>query len=324
MKLHWRDFQVSKPMDKRDKMDKSPDSDPFCPYCPYCPCDSESNSDPSSALPSPAEDTPADPQPAPVDTPAPDDDWRSAIPPDTMRRIIEREQAGWTEERRQAHEDEIRRIEDYRRWRGPASPGQAVGIPRAESLQAVGEVLARLGAIWPDGLEPDPQWQAKVGEAERAGNREAFHSVIEDWEASEIRRVEAYMSGIRDTVAGWPDEYRRRFALMVKGFWDGNRGMGITVRGLNPNAAMDKAYRELLPYVPGKGRDTASPATAPADDFPFTDMHPRTREILLRHWHAWGADRRQRFEKSVRDVMKETGYKEGNAAAFVFEKWRKR
>lgn len=214
---------------------------------------------------------------------------------------------------------------DTRRQRGSSPrPSQAVGIPRAESLQAVGEVLARLGAIWPDGLEPDPQWQAKVGEAERAGNREAFHSVIEDWEASETRQVETYMSTIRETVAGWPDEYRRRFALMVQGFRDGNRGMGIRVCGLNPNAAMDKAYRELLPYVPGKGRDTASPATAPADDFPFTDLHPRTREILLRHWHAWGADRRQRFEKSVRDVMKETGYKEGNAAAFVFEKWRKR
>jgi len=54
-----------------------------------------------------------------ADTPAQDDDWRSAIPRDTMRRYIEKEQSTWTDERRQAQADEIQRIEAYRRQRGP-------------------------------------------------------------------------------------------------------------------------------------------------------------------------------------------------------------
>ncbi len=328
MSLNWRDFQVSKPMDKMDKMDKSPESTPFCPLNPFCPCESGLDFEDSTAQTS----NPADTPPPPVETavpglndtvadtptPAPDDDWRSAIPRDTMRRIIEKEQATWTPEHRQAQEDEIRR------GRGSSPrPGPGGGIPRAEALRAVGEVLARLGKIWPDGLEPDPEWQAKVGEAERADSRDAFRSVIEDWEASETRRVEAHMTAIHAAVASWPDEFRRRFSLIMAGGWVAAGISGRkTTRGISPNAAMDRAYQELLPYV--QARIDALSAASPVDDFPFTDMHPRTREILLRHWNTWNVARRERFEQDVRDVMKRTGYSEGNAAAFVFEKWGKR
>ncbi|HPZ83293.1 MAG TPA: hypothetical protein PL064_07650, partial [Thermogutta sp.] len=40
--------------------------------------------------------------PAPVEPTAQDDDWHSAVPKDTMRRYIEKEQSTWTDERRQA------------------------------------------------------------------------------------------------------------------------------------------------------------------------------------------------------------------------------
>jgi len=52
-------------------------------------------------------------------SPVQDDDWHSAVPKDTMRRYIEKEQSTWTDERRQAQADEIQRIEEYRRQRGP-------------------------------------------------------------------------------------------------------------------------------------------------------------------------------------------------------------
>jgi len=139
------------------------------------------------------------------------------------------------------HADEVWR-------RGCISSGLRGGIPRAESLKAVGEVLDRLGAIWPDGLEPDSQWQDKVNAAAK-GTRETFLVTVQEWEQAETRRVEEYMSGIRETVARWPDIYRRRFALMVKGFQNGDREMGINVHALNLNQTAEKAFRDLSPFV---------------------------------------------------------------------------
>lgn len=261
----------------------------------------------------PAEDTP----PAPVDTPAPDDDWHSAVPKDTMRRYIEKEQSTWTDERRQAQADEIQRIEAYRRQRGPRPSGPPAKLDRAEIFAAIGAVMERLGKIWPSGLDTDPQWQDKINAAAQT-DRETFLTAIREWESSETRRVEAYMSTIRRAVASWPDEYRKRFNLMVKGFMNQDRSLGITVRGLNLNAAQEKAYRDLLPFIPADA-DADSPAPAHADDFPFHDMHPATREILLRHWRTWDAARRKCFVQTIKDVMKRTGYSEGNAAAFVLQ-----
>jgi len=188
--------------------------------------------------------------PGPDDTPADTpggpglDAWR--------RRYIEREQEGWTPERRQAQADEIQRIEAYRRQRGPRPSGPPAGsIPRAEVFAAIGAVMNRLGAIWPGGLDTDPQWQDRINAAAK-GDRDTFLTAIREWEASETRRVNEYMDGIRREVAGWPDLYRRRFALMVQGFMNKDRGYGLTVPALNPNQAQEKAFNDLLPHVPAK------------------------------------------------------------------------
>jgi len=257
--------------------------------------------------------------PGPDDTPADTpggpglDAWR--------REYIAREQEGWTPERRQAQADEIQRIEEYRRQRGPRPSGPPAGsIPRAEVFQLIGSAMERLGAIWPGGLDTDPQWQDRINTAAQSGNREKFLAEIREWEASETRRVNEYMDGIRREVAAWPDTFRERFSIMIQGFMNKDRGLGITVRGLNANQAAEKAYRDLLPHIPAKEPDTPpTPATDQADGFPFTDMHPHTREILLRHWRGWDAARRARFIEEVRDVMRRTGYSEGNACAFCLQ-----
>ena len=251
-----------------------------------------------------------------ADTPAQDDDWRSAIPRDTMRRYIEKEQSTWTPERRQTHEDEIRRIQAYRQQRGPVPSGPATGIPRAEVFAAIGAVMERLSKIWPSGLDTDPAWQDTVNEAAASGDRKTFLDAIRRWEQAETARVEIYMAGIRREVSSWPDEHRQRFSLMVKSFQDGNRGTGITVRGLSINQAIDKAFHDLRPFVPD---DTPTESPTPNDDLPFHDMSPATREILLRHWRGWDVARRQRFVQDVEGVMKRTGYSEGNAAAFILQ-----
>ena len=248
-------------------------------------------------------------------SPVQDDDWHSAIPKDAMRRIIEREQATWTPERRQAHEDEIRRIQAYRQQRGPVPSGPATGIPRAEVFAAIGAVMTRLGAIWPFGLPTDPQWQARINQAAQK-DRDTFLAAIREWETSEARRVDSFMDEIRCEVSGWPDPYRRRFALMTKGFMNPDKGKGFTVPALNHNAAMEKAYRDLLPFVPAEEQDTPA---APADGFPFTNMNPGTREIVLKAWRTWTPERRARFEQEVREVMRWTGYSEGNACAFILQ-----
>ena len=259
----------------------------------------------------PAEDTP----PAPVDTPAQDGDWRSAIPRDTMRRYIEKEQSTWTDERRQAQADEIQRIEAYRRQRGPRPSGPPAKLDRSEVFAAIGAVMERLGKIWPSGLDTDPQWQDKINAAAQT-DRETFLTAIREWEASETKRVEEYMNTIRETVAGWPDPYRRRFALMVQGFMNKDRGYGLTVPALNPNQAQEKAFNDLLPHVPD---DTPTESPTTDDNLPFHDLHPATREILLRSWNGWDAARRARFVQDVEDVVKRTGYSEGNACAFILQ-----
>lgn len=250
-------------------------------------------------------------------SPVQDDDWHSAIPKDAMRRIIEREQATWTPERRQAQEEELRRVEEYRQRRGPvpSGPSPAGSIPRAEVFAAIGAVMARLGAIWPSFLPPDPVWQDKVNAAAE-GPRQTFLATVEQWETTETRRAEAYMYAIRRTVAGWPDEYRRRFSIMVEGFMRAERGQGITVRALSKNAAISKAFFDLRPFIPD---DTPADPPAPDDGLPFHDLHPNTREILLRNWNTWDAARRARFIEDVRDVMRKTGYSEGNACAFILQ-----
>ncbi len=276
------------------------------------------NSAPSPALPSPAKD----PQAAPVEPTAPGQDEGAAdtIGPDLdawRKDYIAKEQSTWTPERRQAQADELKTIEEYRRTRGPVPPGPAAGsIPRSEVFAAIGEVMEKLGKIWPCGLEPDPVWQDKINTAAQT-DRETFLATVQEWEQSESRRVESFMDKIRKTVFGWPDPYRRRFALMVKGFQDGNRGMGFTVRALNHNQAQEKAYNDLQPFIPAAEQDTPP---AQADDFPFTDnIHPDTVKIILRHWRTWPQDRRQRFIKDVEDTMKRTRYSTGNACAYVLQ-----
>lgn len=253
-------------------------------------------------------------------SPVQDDDWHSAIPKDAMRRIIEREQATWTPERRQAQENEIRRVEAYRQQRGPVTPGPspAGSIPRAEVFARIGEAMERLGKIWPLFLPPDPIWQDKVNAAAE-GPRETFLATVEQWETTETRRVEAYMYAIRRTVAGWPDEYRRRFSIMVEGFMRAERGHGITVRPSNLNQAQARAFIDLRPFVPATEQDTPADSPAPDDGLPFHDMSPATREIVLKVWRTWDAARRARFVQDVEDVMRKTGYSEGNACAFLLQ-----
>ncbi len=249
------------------------------------------------------DDTPADtPQPPDLDT------WR--------RRIIEREQSTWTPERRQAQEDEIQSILEYQRRRGPRPSGPPVGIDRAEVFQLIGAVMDRLGKLWPSGLETDPQWQDAVNAAAQSGDRETFLSTVQKWEQSETRRVEEYMASIRDEVSSWPDLFRKRFITMVRAFQDGNRGMGFTVPALNPNAAAEQAFNDLRPFIPV---ETPPAPPAQADDFPFTDLHPATREILLRSWRGWDTTRRARFVEDVKSTMRRTGYSIGNAVAFVLQ-----
>jgi len=190
-----------------------------------------------------------------------------------------------------------------------------VGIDRAEVFQLIGAVMDRLGKLWPFGLPTDPQWQARINQAAQK-DRDTFLAAIREWETSEARRVEEYMASIRDEVSSWPDLFRKRFITMVRAFQDGNRGMGFTVPALNHNAAMEKAYRDLLPFVPAEEQDTPA---APADGFPFTNMNPGTREIVLKAWRTWTPERRARFEQEVRDVMRKTGYSEGNACAFILQ-----
>lgn len=254
-----------------------------------------------------------EPTPPPVESTSPDDGpdldtWR--------RRIIEREMSTWPPERIQAQEDEIRRIEEFRRTRGPRPSGPRTGIDRAEVFQTISGVMNRLGKIWPCSLDSNPVWQDAVNESATSGDRQTFLDTVKKWEQAETRRVESFMDKIRKTVFGWPDEYRRRFALMAKSFQDGNRGMGFTVRALNHNQAQEKAFNDLKPFIPAREPDTPP---APANGFPFTDLHPHTREILLRNWNTWDAARRARFIEDVRDVMRKTGYSEGNACAFILQ-----
>lgn len=142
----------------------------------------------------------------------------------------------------------------------------------------------------------------------------------DDWHSAIPK--DAMRRYIEKEQSTWTDERRQAQAdeinLMVKGFMNQDRSLGITVRGLNLNAAQEKAYRDLLPFIPADA-DADSPAPAHADDFPFHDMHPATREILLRHWRTWDAARRKCFVQTIKDVMKRTGYSEGNAAAFVLQ-----
>jgi len=272
------------------------------------------NPDPSpddveSTVPIP-EDTPADTVDTPAQEGTPDEGaWR--------REYIAREQAGWSEERRQTHEGELRRIEEYRQQRGPApsGPSPAGSIPRAEIFAAIGAVMKRLSKIWPSGLDTDPAWQDAVNEAAASGDRKTFLDAIQRWEQAESARVNAHLYAITRLVAAWPDEHRRRFSLMVKSFQDGNRGTGITVRGLRINQAIDKAFHDLRPFVP----DDSPTDPAPDDGIPFTDLHPATREILLRHWNSWDAARRQRFVQDVEGTMRRTGYSEGNSVAFLLQ-----
>ena len=237
------------------------------------------------------------------------DDWR--------KRYIEKKQAGWSEERIQALADELKSIEAYRRARGPvpSGPSPAGSIPRAEIFAAIGEAMSRLGAIWPSFLPPDPVWQDKVNAAAE-GPRQTFLDTVKQWEKAETTRAEAYMYAIRRIVAGWPDECRRRFSIMVESFMRAERGQGITVRALSKNAAISKAFFDMRPFIPD---DTPTDSPAPDDGLPFHDLHPNTREILLRHWNTWDAARRARFVEDVRDVMKRTGYGEGNACAFCLQ-----
>ncbi len=71
--------------------------------------------------------------------------------------------------------------------------------------------------------------------------------------------------------------------------------------------------------APETEQDTPTDSPAPDDGLPFHDLHPNTREILLRHWRGWDAARRARFVEDVQHVMERTGYSEGNAAAFVLQ-----
>lgn len=272
----WRTIKI-KSSKTSDKSDKSPlldaqnqDLDTFCHFCHQNSEIEKSNSadpvlipaQPESFTPGP-EDTspppvepaatgPEDTQTAPVESTEGATDTQQAPDLDAWRRrIIEKEQSGWTPERRQAQENEIRRVEVYRQQRGPApsGPSPAGSIPRAEIFAAIGAVMKRLSKIWPSGLDTDPAWQDAVNEAAASGDRKTFLDAIQRWEQAESARVESYMSGIRREVSSWPDPYRRRFSLTVKFFMDGNRGYGLTVPALNPNQAQEKTYRDLLPHV---------------------------------------------------------------------------
>jgi len=197
-----------------------------------------------------------DPIPAPVEptAPVPDEGAADTIGPDLdawRKDYIAKEQSTWTPEHRQALADEIAAIEAYRRAHGPRPSGPPAGIDRAEVFLLISAVMERLGKLWPSGLPTDPQWQDRINEAAQT-DRETFLTAIREWEASETKRVEEYMNTIRETVAGWPDPYRRRFALMVQGFMNKDRGYGLTVPALNPNQAQEKAFNDLLPHVPAE------------------------------------------------------------------------
>lgn len=198
----------------------------------------ETHSTSTPAQDSPHTEPPADPHLPPVDTPGPDeapnlDTWR--------RRYIEREMSTWPPERIKAQEDEIQSILEYRRRRGPVPPGPAAGsIPRSEVFAAIGEVMEKLGKIWPCSLDTDPTWQDKINEAAQNGNREAFLSTVQEWEQSETARVEEYMDKIRKTVSSWIDPYRRQFVEVMQAY---------TVGGLNPNQAQEKAFNDLKPFI---------------------------------------------------------------------------
>ncbi len=211
------------------------------------------NSAPSPVLPSPAEDTP----PAPVEPTAPDDDWHSAIPRDTMRRYIEKEQSTWTDERRQAQADEIQRIEEYRRQRGPRPSGPPAKLDRSEVFAAIGAVMNRLGAIWPGGLETDPQWQDRINAAafvlQTAGpvapgrppalspeEKEALHKRM--WPTPPGKQEpKSTVPGpdIAKLVSKWPKNLRLEFAGRV----------GKYSNEMPINQAMSRAYNELKPDV---------------------------------------------------------------------------
>lgn len=174
-----------------ENSDPSPDDVESTVPGPEAPADTPAQADTLSpwddAWPN-GDDIMADtPTPGPEDTL---DDWRSAIPRDNMRRYIAREMSTWTDERRQAHEDEIRRIQAYRQQRGPVPSGPATGIPRAEVFAAIGAVMERLGKIWPSGLDTDPAWQDAVNAAAQSGDRETFLATVQEWETSETRRVD--------------------------------------------------------------------------------------------------------------------------------------
>lgn len=241
---------------------------------------------------------------------APDlDAWR--------RECIAREQSTWTPERRQTHEGELRRVEAYRRQRGPApsGPSPGGGIPRSEVFARISKAMERLGKIWPCGLYPNPTWQARINAAAE-GPRQTFLDTVKEWEQAETARVNAHLYAITRIVAGWPDECRRRFSIMVESFMRAERGQGITVRALSKNAAISKAFFDMRPFIPD---DTPTDSPAPDDGLPFHDLHPNTREILLRHWNTWDAARRARFIEGVEGVMRKTGYSEGNACAFILQ-----
>ena len=167
-----------------------------------------------------------------------------------MRRYIEKEQSTWTDERRQAQADEIQRIEAYRRQRGPRPSGPPAKLDRSEVFVAIGAVMERLGKIWPSGLDTDPQWQDRINTAAQK-DRDTFLSTVQAWEQAETARVEKYMASIRREVSGWPDPYRRRFALMVQ------ENLRLEFAGrvgkysneMPINQAMSRAYNELKPDV---------------------------------------------------------------------------
>ncbi len=137
-------------------------------------------------------------------------------------------------------------------------------------------------------------------------------------------------------VSTWPAAIQRRFQLLAAGYQRADRGMGITVTPLDPEAATAKAFREVKIFIlgedPGATPDespaadqataeaTASPPSSPDDpDFPFQNLHPHTREIVTRSWSSWTADQRQRFTRDVQDVMNRTHYRLGDAVAFVLQ-----
>ena len=97
----------------------------------------------AKSTPPPAED----PIPAPVEPTAPDDDWHSAVPKDTMRRYIEKEQSTWTPDRRAQFVENVKDVMRQAGYRegdacafilqtaGPVAPARKPDMTEAEKAE---------------------------------------------------------------------------------------------------------------------------------------------------------------------------------------------